>query len=175
VINTYGQQVVDTWAFAKSDPSEIMSMEHTRASIHRLMPEIGDLLLTNQRRPILKLIEDTSGGAHDTLIAACDKYRYQQLGAQGPHANCTDNLAAALGKVGVKVPETPCPLNLFMNIPWTSKGKLSFDPPLSKPGDYVTLQAQMDCIVVFSACPQDMLPVNGADMVPRDARFEIHS
>ena len=74
---------------------------------------------------------------------------------------------------GVVPPETPSPLNLFMNIPWTAEGALSFDPPISAPGSYVCLKAQMDLIVAFSACPQDMLPVNGREQVVRDAHFQI--
>jgi uncharacterized protein YcgI (DUF1989 family) len=31
----------------------------------------------------------------------------------------------------------------------------------------------MDCIVAFSACPQDMVPINGAAMKPTAAHFEI--
>jgi uncharacterized protein YcgI (DUF1989 family) len=31
----------------------------------------------------------------------------------------------------------------------------------------------MDCLVAFSACPQDMVPINGADCVPTEAHFEI--
>ena len=48
-------------------------MEHIRTSISRLVPKVGDVLVTNHRRPILALIEDTSPGIHDTLIAACDR------------------------------------------------------------------------------------------------------
>ena len=73
VINTHGEQVVDTWAFNRHDMAEFMSMEHSRATHHHLTPHVGDTLLTNRRRPILTLIEDTSGGVHDTLIAACDR------------------------------------------------------------------------------------------------------
>lgn len=51
-------------------------MEHTRPSIRRLVPCVGDSLLTNQRRPILTVLEDTCG-VHDTLMAACDVYRYR--------------------------------------------------------------------------------------------------
>jgi uncharacterized protein YcgI (DUF1989 family) len=29
IVNTYGSQVVDTWAFNATDPDEFMSMEHT--------------------------------------------------------------------------------------------------------------------------------------------------
>jgi uncharacterized protein YcgI (DUF1989 family) len=79
VINTHGEQVVDTWAFNRHDISEFMSMEHTRSWLRRLIPHVGDSLVTNHRRPILTVLEDTSGGIHDTLLAACDHYRYKQL------------------------------------------------------------------------------------------------
>ena len=51
-------------------------MEHTRSGIKRLIPRVGDSLLTNKRRPILTVLEDTCG-VHDMLMSACDIYRYQ--------------------------------------------------------------------------------------------------
>ncbi len=173
VINTHGSQVVDTWAFSRHDLREFMSMEHTRATLTKLMPAVGDSLHTTRRRPILTLIEDTTPGVHDTLMAACDDYRYGLLGCTTYHDNCTDNLAAALYALELRAPETPSPLNLFMNIPWTEDGRLSFEPPLTKPGDYVVLRAEMDLVVAFSACPQDILPINGVDQVPTEAHFQV--
>ncbi|HTW52256.1 MAG TPA: urea carboxylase-associated family protein [Stellaceae bacterium] len=173
VINTFGQQVVDTWAFRAGDPREFMSMEHTRIFIGRIIPLVGDPLVTNHRRPILTLTEDNSGGIHDTLVAACDRWRYELLGAVGHHDNCTDNLAAALGALGLTPPETPSPLNLFMNIPVIDGNRIDVLPPVSTPGSYVTLRAEMDCIVAFSACPQDMVPINGAAMTPTAAHYEV--
>ena len=114
VVNTFGQQVVDTWAFNAAELGEFMSMEHTRSGIRRMIPRVGDKLLTNHRRPILTLTEDTSGGIHDTLMAACDRYRYEGLGVVGYHDNCTDNLAQGLAELKLTPPETPSPLNLFM-------------------------------------------------------------
>ena len=125
VINTHGEQVVDTWAFNRADLGEFMSNEHTRAHSLHLVPKPGDVLRTNRRRPILTLTEDTSGGIHDTLIAACDCYRYAFLGVEGYHDNCTDNLFAGMRELGLVPPEVPSPLNLFMNIPWTADGALS--------------------------------------------------
>lgn len=122
VINTHGEQVVDTWALNRHDMTEFMSMEHSRATLHRLIPRVGDALLTNHRRPILTVLEDTSGGTHDTLMAACDRYRYEELGCIEYHDNCTDNLAHGLAELGLTPPETPSPLALFMNIPWTVEG-----------------------------------------------------
>jgi hypothetical protein len=173
VINTLGEQVVDAWAFNADDLGEFMSMEHTRVTLTSIIPEVGDALVTNQRRAILTLTEDTSSGIHDTLMAACDVHRYRMLGCTEHHDNCTDNLFAAMGALGLTPPEVPSPLNLFMNIPVTGGRRLDFLPPENKPGDYVMLRAEMDCIVVFSACPQDMLPINGVDATPTDAHFQI--
>src|SRR5246127_3450907 len=124
VINTHGEQVVDTWAFNGADLYEFMSNEHTRAHSLHLVPRAGDVLRTNKRRPILTLIEDTSGGIHDTLIAPCDRYRSAFLGVEAPHDNCTDNLFAGMAELGIVPPEVPSPLNLFMNIPWKAEGAL---------------------------------------------------
>jgi uncharacterized protein len=173
VINTRGQQVVDTWAFNANDLAEFMSMEHTRVAIGGIIPRVGDTLVTNRRRPILALVEDTSGGIHDTLLAACDRYRYEMLGCKEYHDNCTDNLAAGLGVIGLAPPETPAPLNLFMNIPVVDGNAIEMRPPVSTPGSYVTLRAEMDCIVAFSACPQDLTPINGTAKRPMEAHFEV--
>jgi uncharacterized protein YcgI (DUF1989 family) len=174
VINTHGEQVVDTWAFNRVDLGEFMSNEHTRAHSLHLVPRLGDVLRTNKRRPILTLIEDTSGGVHDTLIAACDCYRYALLGVEGYHDNCTDNLFAGMAELGLAPPEVPSPLNLFMNIPWDAEGTLGFAaPPRPVPGGYVRLRAEMDLVIAFSACPQDILPINGKTGKPVEAHFTV--
>ncbi len=173
LVNTHGSQVVDTWAFARHDLKEFMSMEHTRATLVKIMPATGDHMYTNRRRPILTIKEDTTPGIHDTLMAACDDYRYGLLGCTEYHDNCTDNLAAAMYELGLTAPETPSPFNIFMNIPWKEDGELSFDPPESKPGDHILLEAQMDLVIAFSACPQDILPINGRQRTPVEAHFQI--
>lgn len=173
VVNTHGKQVVDTWAFNAEDMGEFMSMEHLHAMLESVFPGKGDALVTNRRRPILVMEEDTSPGRHDTVIAACDVHRYAMLGCKGYHDNCTDNLRAALGQIGLRSDECPAPLNLWMNIPIGDDGRITWGEPLSKPGDHVTLRAAMDCIVVMSACPQDMIPINGADCTPTEVHFQV--
>ena len=229
IINTHGNQVVDTWALALPSSSlhttsakveaalypnatadspskyssaanaaasapEYMSMCHCRASLSKLTPAVGDVMVSQKRAPMVKLVEDTSPGVHDTMIAACDRWRYGELGVTGYHESCTDNfwdavhalstsssvsgeqkesLEALQGKLGGKVPD---PFNLFMNIPVTQEGSgakrgVSFEAPLTKPGDYVILEAQRDVVVVMSACPQDVLIINGKN--PVDAHFQV--
>jgi uncharacterized protein YcgI (DUF1989 family) len=173
VINTSGTQVIDTWAFTLADPREFMSMEHTRVEIERVSPRAGDQLCTNRRRPILTLVQDTSPGVHDTTLAACDVYRYERLGAPGYHRNCTDNLAGAMQAAGLGLATTPCPLNLWENAPVQPDGRQVIAPPVAAPGDFVVLRAELDLIVVFSACPQDLAPTNGVNGIPRDGHFAV--
>jgi len=172
MINTHGTQVVDTWAFNADDLHEFMSMEHTRPHTMRIIPRVGDVMFTNKRRPIVTFVEDTSPGVHDTIVAACDCYRYKFLGVEGYHDNCTDNLAAAMKELGLTPPEVPSPLNMWMNIPVGADGGIDFLPTVSKPGDYVVLRAEMDVVMAFSACPQDMLPINS--QMPKDCHFQIY-
>ena len=60
-----------------------------------------------------------------------------------------------------------------MNIPWQSTGELSFDPPVTRPGDSITFEAQLGAVVAFSACPQDILPINGTAGRTTEAHYEI--
>ncbi|KAJ4310246.1 hypothetical protein N0V94_008537 [Neodidymelliopsis sp. IMI 364377] len=227
IVNTHGNQVVDTWVFALPSTSigttssrleaplypatigsssyssasnraaaapEYMSMSHCRAKLLKLTPEVGDVLVSQKRAPLVKMVEDASLGVHDTLIAACDRWRYSELGVEEYHESCTDNcwdaltaLASDLGdseegdilqglqaRMGGRVPD---PFNLFMNIPVTQEGEgakrgVSFEGPLTTSGDYVVFEALRDVVIVMSACPQDVLDINGKK--PVDAHFEVY-
>jgi uncharacterized protein len=173
VVNTHGTQVVDTWAFSARDATEWMSMEASRAWFMRLAAAVGDSFVTNRRRSILTLEEDTSACAHDTLMAPCDRERYGLLGVPGDHDNCRDNLHAALAELGIAIPATPASLNLFMNIPWTAAGLLAWGEPVSLPGSHVVFRAEMDLVMAFSACPQDILPINGRTGRTTEAHFAL--
>ncbi|KAL1612992.1 hypothetical protein SLS60_001223 [Paraconiothyrium brasiliense] len=170
-------------------PMEYLSLPHTRAATHRLVPEINDTLLTNLRNPLMTLVEDTSPGAHDTLTAACDANMYAALGVDKPeeHGSCAENLVLALRelneKAGLKgtkavgaditVNIAPTPLHLFMNAPLQldtsaqsegsgAKGaKLQVDEPKSKKRSYVRIRAERDIVVVLSACPNEIGHQNG--------------
>ena len=152
-------------------------MPHTRAHTQHMRPRVDDIFHSNLREPMMTLVEDTSPGIHDTLIAACDPQRYKGLGVKEweKHGSCAENLVFALHefnqKIGLKgaravgadvtVNMVPAPLNLFMNIPWDEEGNVKFEPAKCKKGDYVKLRAERDVVVVMSSCPQDILDING--------------
>lgn len=163
-------------------------MPHTRASTTHLVPRLNDVLVSNIREPMLTLTEDTCG-VHDTLIAACDPVRYQQLGVEKweEHGSCAENLVLALKELNeraglkgnkaigadVTIHTVPAPLNLFMNIPWTTSGNVKFVAPKSKEGDFVRLRAERDVVVIMSACPQDVLDINAKE--PKDGHFIVET
>jgi uncharacterized protein len=173
VINSFGTQVVDTWAIAADNPADYLSMEHCREVIQRIVFEPGDVLLTNHYRPILKFISDTSPAGHDTLIAACSEPMYRRAGAAPGHASCAGNLTAALAALGLNLPFTPQPWNLFMIARVPDGRSIIYERPQARPGDFVELEAQMDCIMVFSACPDDVYPTNGGDGRARDIELVL--
>lgn len=172
IINIFGSQVVDTWAFRADDINEFMAMEHTRVHSGAPTPIKGTVFRSNRRRPMLEFSEDTSPGVHDWFFAACDQARYEMLGFHGEHKNCNENLRQAMADIGHPISHVPCPLNLFENAPILA-GDTAIHPPVSKPGDYVELTALADQIICLSACPQDMADTNGPDRVPRDIEVAI--
>jgi uncharacterized protein YcgI (DUF1989 family) len=170
VVDVEGGQVGDLFAFAPGDATEYLSASHTRAHTSRLFPSVGEHFVSNRRRPLLELVADDSPGAHDMLIAACDAERYRGLGIDGWHASCAENLRRALASHGVQAPCVPQPVNLFMNIP-VDDGRLDWLPAASGPGASVTLRALADVLVVVSACPQDVVAINGGR--PTELAIEI--
>lgn len=173
IVNPSGHQVCDFWAFAAGDVTEYLSMAHLHTSISSIFPKAGDTLVTSLRRGLLTIVEDTSDGVHDTVIASCDPARYRQLGCEDYHDNCADNLYFAMEAIGLTPPIVPAPFNIWMNVPLAADGGTHFAAPTSKAGDRITLRAEADAIVVMSACPQDMTPVNGEGTVPDILIFRV--
>jgi hypothetical protein len=170
VVDVEGQQVGDLFAYVVGPAgvtSEHLSASHTRTATSRLFPAIGEAFVTNRRRPILTLVEDTSPGRHDLLIAACDEARYAALGVPD-HPSCARNLRTALG---LDVDVVPQPVNVFMQVPVTVDDTLDWLPATTAPGDSITFRAELDCVVVVSACPQDLTVINGNG--PTDLAIDV--
>jgi uncharacterized protein len=171
VVNTHGRQVVDTWAFATGEPAEYLSMEHSRSATYRILFRPGDTLVTNRFRPILTIEADTSPGIHDTLHAACSAEGNAFYGAAATHPNCEDNLKAAMAERDVRLRTIPCPWNLFEHAPVAADGSLRDEPSAARPGDFVELRAELDLVLVCSACPSTVGDISGGE--PRGAAIEI--
>jgi uncharacterized protein len=166
VVDVDGGQVGDLFAFTADDPREYASAEHTRPSTGRLFVRAGQAVLTNLRRPILRLVEDNSPGRHDTLYAACDPARYRLLGVEGQHRSCAQNLRESMAALGFDDVHVPQPLNVFMDVRVDTDGAMTTRPASSKPGDHLVFAALLDCHVVLSSCPMDIVPISSGGITP---------
>jgi len=63
--------------------------------------------------------------------------------------------------------------NIFMNSPVQADGSFSIERPVSKAGDFIELQAEMDLIVALSNCPQDLNPCNAG--APKTLGWKLSS
>ncbi len=155
VIDVQGEQPADFWAFHENDLDEYLSAPHTRIGIMRMLPGPGQSFLTNHRRPIVRVIEDPIP-VHDFLSAACDPWRYEELGYRGWHASCQENLELAMKRAGFGRVVTPQPFNIWTHFHLNPDGTFEIRPPASTRGNYILLQAEMPAVVAVSACPQDI-------------------
>ncbi len=153
VIDPQGEQVSDMLAFSAADTGEVISSGRSLDYASRLYLTTGDPLYSNRSNVMLRIVEDTVG-RHDFLLTPCSKDTFRIIyGDQHPHRGCFGNLAEALEPYGVTPDQIPTAFNIFMNVtvdPATSA--LTVEPPLSKAGDHILLEAEMDLIVALTAC-----------------------
>lgn len=109
---------------------------------------------------MLQLVEDTVA-AHDLLHPPCspDMYRAQYNLTAG-HPSCYENFANVLKEHGIDERLITVPFNIFMHTRINTDGRVEVKEPLSKPGDYVVLQAEMDLVVALTACSVEQSACN---------------
>ena len=164
VIDVEGCQIADMFTLSAADIGEYFSPALTRQVIFRLTPSPGDILYSNRRRPMLTFLHDTSPGRHDMAFAPCDPGFYVALGAEDSHPNCRDNFYRAMSALDLSMEPPPDPFNLFQNTVPGRDGDFEVGQTLSKAGDYVEFRAEMDVVVVVTACSVD-LPVEGIEPI----------
>lgn len=169
VIDPGGTQVSDLLAFAADDVRETLSNGRTFDYEETLRMGAGNRLWSNRSQIMLSIVEDTVG-THDFLLTPCSEATFRHFYPEQPvHRGCFGNLAEALAPFGIEPDQIPCAFNVFMNVPVAPDGKLRVDPPVSKPGDYIRLRAEMDLIIGLTAC--SAYASNGGSFKP--IHFEI--
>lgn len=153
VIDLEGCQVADLLAFNAADVREVVSNGRTFDYEETLKLSTGNTLWSNRSNPMLKLLRDDVG-CHDFLLTPCSEATFRHFYPEHPvHRGCFGNLAEALAPYGVEPDMIPCAFNVFMNVPFDSEsGRLRVEPPPSKAGDVLQLEAQMDLVIGLTAC-----------------------
>ena len=153
VIDPRGEQVADLVAYAQSDHREVISSGRTLDYASRLFLTTGDPLYSNRSNIMLTIVEDDVG-RHDFLLTPCSKDTFRIIyGDEDPHQGCFGNLASALKPFGIEPDDIPVAFNCFMHVAVDGKsGAISVQPPLSRAGERIVFQAEMDLIVGLTAC-----------------------
>lgn len=170
VIDPQGEQVSDMVLFNAEDQREKLSSGKTLDFESTILISKGHFLWSNRSRKMMEILEDTNG-RNDFLLAPCSPETFQIIYNNSEyHPSCFENLYKNLEEFGIQPDEIPTAFNIFMNVQFASDGALTVDPPSSKAGDYMLLEAQMDLIVGLTACSAEQS--NNYSFKP--IQFEIH-
>ena len=152
VIDTDGEQVSDMVCFTKDVITEYLSASRSIDYNEKIYLSTGSTLYSNMSNPMMTIIRDKVG-KHNFLFAPCSQEMFQiSYKIREPHPNCLDNLDLHLSYFGIKKHMIPTAFNIFMNATITVDGSIRIEPPLSKAGDYIDLQAEMDLVIGITAC-----------------------
>ena len=153
VIDIEGEQVSDFICYNLHDKLEYLSSGRTIDYAGTIYLTKGHKFYSNRSNVMFTMIEDTVG-KHDFLLTPCSAEMFRIIyGHAEPHRGCFGNLREALQEYGILPDNIPTCFNIFMNVPVDgTTGKVSVLPPISKAGDHIVMEANMDLIVGMTSC-----------------------
>ena len=167
IIDSEGQQAVDTLFYKADDFSERYSGQDTLRVQGSAYVGIGTRIISNEGNVMLVVTAD-SCGRHDTSAGACScESNTVRFGHNTKYLHaCRDNFLLEVAKHGMGKRDIVPNINFFMNVPIEPSGQMTIVDGLSAPGDHVELRAEMDVLCVISNCPQVNNPCNGFNPTP---------
>lgn len=167
IIDSEGQQAVDTLFYSLADTAERYSHQDTVQQSHHAYVGFGTRLISNDGNVMLTVTNDTVG-RHDTSAGACSvESNTVRFGHETRHLHaCRENFVSEAAKWGLEKRDIVGNINFFMNVPIEPDGRLAIVDGLSMPGNFVELEAAMDVICLISNCPQINNPCNGFNPTP---------
>jgi hypothetical protein len=167
IIDIEGKQVADLVALSSDNKAEKLSCVYSNILNGTWKLTKGDRIYTNRANPIFLITEDKAGLHYSGGGFCSEEINYLRFKVRGTR-NCADNLTAAFRPFGIGREDFDfdnC-FNIFMNLTFQSDGSMRLGEPLSGPGDYIELTAEMNSIVAISNCPQDKNPCNAFRPTP---------
>jgi len=162
IVDTHGQQAVDTLFFAADDYGERYSGQDTLRAQGAAYVSTGTRIMSTEGRTMLRMVVD-SCGLHDTSAGACScESNTVRFGHQTKYLHaCRENFLIEAAKHGLSKRDIVPNLNFFMNVPIDPTGNFTVVDGVSRPGDYVEMVVEMDVLCLISNCPQVNNPCNG--------------
>jgi uncharacterized protein len=187
-LRVIGQSTVDLVCFDLHNLRHRFDQARTKVVQWKLFLTKGDLLISKDNEIMFTIVEDTfpqnadvpdGVGTHDLEKGMCSgsfyvkwadriRERWKQLGRPPvfPDHGCWENLAQALEPWGIPAEDIPSPFNIFQTMVIDGKtGSMIHKGIHPKPGTYVEMRAEMDCLVGLSACPEGGLGKEASALV----------
>lgn len=152
--------------FNQEEKLERYNMADTLKSQHTFRLTRGHACYSDMGRIFCCITADTAGW-HDTVCGLSDaglirqKYgvaRFQEQCNQ-MYRSGLDGMLIELGKWGLGMRDVVSNINFFSKVTASSSGELVFHSGNSKAGDHVDLSFEMDTLMVLSAAPHPLDPV----------------
>jgi uncharacterized protein YcgI (DUF1989 family) len=179
-IRVSGTTIVDFVAFNHANLRDRFDQDRTKASQDKLFLSKGDFLASKANRPMLRIVEDTyTEGTHDLEKGMCstssyqiraklgklDQYQERPIG-EVPDHGCWENLTEALKPWEIAPEDIPNPFNIFMTMEIDGKtGKLAHTAIRPSKPAHVELEAEIDCLIGISACPDTTVGGKPVDII----------
>ena len=165
IVDLEGEQGVDFLVYDAVDHFDRYAAADTMKINGRIFIQKDSVLYSINCNPLMTVVADTCG-KHDTIGGCCsdaiNRTRYDAPGQR----NCRENFLREFANHGMDERDMVANLNFFAYVPIGVDGEMDFQPPLSKPGDYVDLRAETDVLTIISNCPQINNPAAGFNPTP---------
>lgn len=160
-----GKQGVDFLCYSSENPEERYHAANTIKKACTLKLTTGHVLYSDIARPMMTIVEDTCGW-NDTVAGCCSVPSNQLLYEAKSSVGCRENFLKELQKYHLGRRDIVANLNFFCRVPVHQDNALAshtfVDAP-SKPGDLISLRAEIDVLAVISNCPQINNPCSGGN------------
>ena len=172
-----GPQVVDFAVFNSDNLKERFSSSVTRSNECAHLTTGHTLTsIPPYLNPMFTITDDTvahkpnpkGAVSHDLLFGRCN-WRVRKEQYNSDSNGCQENIAGVIAKYGLEPEDVHDPLNIFMTTTLNEAEKHIFIDPDAVAGDYLELQAEMNCLVGASICPG-----RSRGPVPHIVHFEIY-
>jgi uncharacterized protein YcgI (DUF1989 family) len=162
LVDLEGKQVPDVVWFNQRNLKEHLNLGNSQqiAQGRRLRLVKGDLIVSQVTNPMMTILDYTNEN-NLSYSSMCSEETNKLRYGIGNTRNCRDNIAMALRPWGMDKFDVPDAFKPFMNVEIDAEGNQEIKEATSEPGDYYDLRAEMDLLVAFSNCPQELNACNG--------------
>ncbi|WP_419710499.1 DUF1989 domain-containing protein [Pseudomonas sp. NFX224] len=159
IVDLHGKQVCDFVAYNADNLKEVSDMVTTCLEQDSWQISEGGYIYSDYVNRMLRITDDKVG-VHGYTGGACTHEINKAAGVDQP--GCTEAMCEGFAKIGF--PQLGAPrmaaLNVFQPPLTRPDGKFHPLEPLSEPGDYLEMTAEMAVIWALSCCPYPG-PING--------------